>query len=84
MALMHYFVYILKSLKDCTLYTGLSRNPEKRLQGHNSGISKYTKGHRPYELVYIERFFDRKSARDREKYLKTGHGKEELKTIIPP
>lgn len=62
----------------------MSDNPERRLQEHNSGAAKYTKGHKPFTLVYKEKFLDRKSARLREKYLKTGHGREDLKKIIPP
>lgn len=84
MALMRYFVYVLRSLRDNTLYIGISRNLEKRLQEHNSGESKYTKGHIPYALVYKEEFPDRITARAREKYLKSGHGREDIKKLIPP
>ncbi|MDP2941126.1 MAG: GIY-YIG nuclease family protein [Candidatus Omnitrophota bacterium] len=81
---MRYFVYILRSLKDRTLYIGISQDPEKRLQEHNSGTSKYTKGHRPYKLLCKEEYCDRIVARGREKYLKTGHGRDEIRKIIPP
>ena len=79
---MKYFVYVLKSEKDKSFYIGISRNPNKRLKGHNAGDSKYTKGHRPYKLIYKEAHIDRKEARNREKYLKSGEGHELLKSFL--
>ena len=76
------FVYVLKSKKDYYVYIGISKNPYKRLKEHNSGGSKYTKGHMPYGLVYQEMYSDRVSARFREKYLKSGEGRELLKSFI--
>jgi len=81
---MGYFVYVLKSLKDNSSYIGISRDPENRLREHNFGDSKYTKGHRPYILIYKEEFPNRILARNREKYLKSGSGREFLKELIPP
>ncbi|MBO1224341.1 MAG: GIY-YIG nuclease family protein [Candidatus Scalindua sediminis] len=49
-----YYIYVLESKKDKKFYTGLTWNIEKRLQEHNSGISKTTKGRRPLKLVYYE------------------------------
>jgi len=46
---------------------------------HNRGKSKFTKGHRPWKLVYFEEAMDWKSARVREKYLKSAAGKMWLK-----
>ncbi|MBI5198422.1 MAG: GIY-YIG nuclease family protein [Nitrospirae bacterium] len=80
---MNYFVYILRSLKDGSIYVGISKDPEQRLQNHNYGDSKYTKGHRPYELIYKEKFIDRVSARKREKYLKSGTGREFINKTFP-
>ena len=77
------FVYILRSKKDNSSYVGISKNPENRLKEHNAGDSKYTKGHRPYELVYKEKCSSRALARSREKYLKSGIGREFLKEVIP-
>jgi len=79
-----YFVYVLKSRKDNSFYIGISKNPENRLKEHNFGDSKYTKGHRPYELIHKEEFPNRIVAREKEKYLKSGIGREILKGFIPP
>ena len=80
---MSYFVYVLESKKDGSFYIGLSKNPTKRLNEHNSGDSKFTKGRRPYKLIYTEVLNDRLEARKREKYLKTGVGREFLKKLFP-
>jgi predicted GIY-YIG superfamily endonuclease len=44
---MKYYVYILKSLNSNKKHIGISKHPEKRLNEHNSGDSKFTKGFRP-------------------------------------
>ena len=75
---MEYFVYVLKSLKDGRLYKGQTHNLEIRLQQHNSGKTKSTKGYTPWELVYFESFKTREEAVLREKYFKTGVGREFL------
>jgi len=51
------YVYILKC-SDCTYYTGITNNPERRLLQHNKGLKKdtYTYNRRPVELVYCELF----------------------------
>ncbi len=77
-----WYVYILKSQKDNSFYTGMSENVEQRLQQHNAGKSKYTNGHRPFELVYTEFVGSREEARKREKYLKSSAGKRFIGKII--
>jgi len=80
-----YFVYVLRSKRNNKRYIGYtSKDVQKRLKEHNFGDSKYTKGHRPYRLTYKEEFADRLSARSREKYLKSGIGREFIKRLIPP
>ncbi len=54
--LMKYYVYILNSLKDGSLYVGLTHNIKKRLQEHVDGLSGFTKGHLPYKLVFVSIF----------------------------
>ena len=49
-------MYILKC-SDGSYYTGSTRELEKRVMGHNSGLgANYTRKHRPVELVYFEEF----------------------------
>ncbi|HED37184.1 MAG TPA: GIY-YIG nuclease family protein [Ignavibacteria bacterium] len=72
------FVYVLKSQQDGKRYIGLTNNLEKRLRQHNSGKVKSTKNRRPFSLVYYEEFEDRSEAAQREKFFKTGKGREFL------
>jgi len=76
-----YFVYAIKSLKDGRIYVGLSSNIKRRIFEHNSGYVFSTKGFIPWKLIYKEEIGNRKQAREREKYLKSGCGKELLKSI---
>lgn len=69
---MDYYFYALKSELDGRIYKGISRNVNERLKEHNDGKTKSTKGYRPWLLVYSEKVGDRKAAREKEKYYKTG------------
>jgi putative endonuclease len=78
---MQWFVYVLQSTVDGNLYTGLSRNPEKRLLEHNQGKTRSTRHRRPFILLFYDTFNTRVEARKREKYLKSGVGREYIKKI---
>ncbi len=76
-------VYALKSLKRNRIYVGLTRDLNLRVKAHNSGLVFSTKGYRPWQLFHTENFKTMVEARTREKQLKSGYGKEFLKSIIP-
>ena len=63
------------------LYKGSTDNLDKRILEHNQGKVKSTKGWRPWTLVHLEIFNSREEAYNREKQLKTGAGREFLKSI---
>ena len=71
-------VYVIESLQDQTWYTGMALDATRRLAEHNSGRNRFTKGHRPWKIVYREEHSDWSTARPREKYLKTAAGKSWL------
>lgn len=77
-----FFVYVIKSKIDGRLYKGFTNNLERRLKEHNFGKNKTTAPYKPWSLVYNEGFETRKEARKREKYLKSGAGREFLKNIL--
>jgi len=77
-----YYVYILKSDFDNSLYKGLTDNLERRLKQHQDGKCPSTKNKLPIKLVYLESFTTRTDARLREKYFKSGIGREELHEMI--
>jgi putative endonuclease len=78
---MSYFVYALKSQSRNYIYVGLTNNLERRIFQHQTGKERTTKPYRPYTLIYYESFSSRQLARDKEKYLKSGVGKEFLKSL---
>ena len=77
-------VYALRSQSRKYIYVGLTNNFQRRFKQHNNGYEKTTRPYRPFKLILLENFEDRKTARKREKYLKSGCGKEFLKSIKLP
>ena len=75
-----YHVYAIKNGKG-RIYVGISTNPEKRLLEHNAGMTKSTKPYRPWILIYKKFIGSRQEARNAEKKLKSGYGKEFLKSL---
>ena len=75
-----YFVYILKSLKDHKRYIGFTSDLERRILEHNSGLVKSTRNRKPLELIYVEEFEIKEEAMNREKFFKSGKGREFLKS----
>jgi len=76
------YVYVLQSIKDKHLYIGISKNPERRLIEHNRGMTKSTKARRPFKLIFKEECKNRIEARKKEKYFKSGIGREFLKNYL--
>ena len=77
-----YFVYAIKSLERNYIYVGLTDNLKRRFDQHNSGHERTTKPYAPFVLIYQVEYKTRTEARAREKYLKSGIGKEYLKSLI--
>lgn len=65
-----YYCYILECT-DGSLYTGLTTDPERRLQQHLSGHgARYTRAHPPLTLAVVEDHPNLRSAMRRERALK--------------
>ena len=75
-------VYVLFSEKFNRTYTGFTSNLERRLKDHNAERNKSTKAFVPWIVIYTEEVENRIAAREREKYLKSGIGRDFIKTII--
>jgi putative endonuclease len=76
------YVYAIQSIKDGRIYVGMTADIAKRIQQHNNGLTFSTRLFAPWKLIHSESFPDRITARKREKYLKSGVGKEFLKSIV--
>lgn len=75
-----WYVYILR-LSDDSLYTGITKDVEERIEKHESGDgSKYVRSRLPCELVYKEKIGSRSDALKREAEIKkwSKKKKEEL------
>ncbi len=74
-----FYVYAMYSLDRNYIYVGLTNNIDKRFAQHNKGQNRSTKAYKPFALFYTETVQTRQEARIREKYLKSGAGKEFLR-----
>jgi putative endonuclease len=70
-----YFVYILHSEKDKKRNIGFTKNLDRRLIEHNSGLVKSTRNRKPMKLIYFEEFKNKVDAVKREKEIKAKKGK---------
>lgn len=78
-----YYVYVLRSEKDGKCYTGITSDLKRRLAEHNRGKSSTpsTSFRGPFTMIYHETVPGRKFARQREKFLKSGAGREFIKNL---
>ena len=74
-------MYAIRISSRNYVYVGMTNDLERRLKEHNNGENRSTKAYKPFTLIYSEEFPDRISARIKERYLKSGVGKEFLKTL---
>ena len=75
------WVYAISSLNFNYIYVGMSIDVNERIERHNSGRERTTRHFAPYKLIYVEECENRVEARKREKYWKTGVGKEQLREL---
>ena len=79
---MFFYVYTLLSKKDKQFYIGCARNLKKRFKEHNDGKVYSTARRRPLSLIYYEAYLSKDDAFAREKYLKTGWGRNYLQKTL--
>ena len=76
------YIYVIRSLSLNTRYVGSTDNVFKRVEEHNLGKCRYTSGRRPWKLILQEKFNTRGEAMKREKFLKSGQGRNYLDKIL--
>ncbi|MBI3384977.1 GIY-YIG nuclease family protein [Candidatus Gottesmanbacteria bacterium] len=79
---MFYYIYILQSIKNNSLYIGYTSDLRKRFKQHNNGENQATKPFRPYKLIFYEAFLNRIDAKHREECLKSGFGRRSVNKVI--
>ena len=80
---MNWYVYIVKCA-DGSLYTGITKDLDRRVEEHNSDNrlgSKYLRYRRPGVLVYYEEFKNRAEAAKRESSIKKLTRQNKLKLV---
>ena len=76
-----YQVYIIEN-EESRKYIGLSEDVEKRLLGHNEGVSKWTRGKGPWKIIWTSKPMDLSEARKMENLMKRQKGGKGLKTLM--
>jgi putative endonuclease len=76
-----FVVYILKNNQG-KIYIGSTSDLNRRLEEHNITGTGFTSKYRPWVVIHTESFQSRPQAMKREKYLKTGAGRDWIKINI--
>ena len=77
-----YYVYILASNRNGTLYVGMTNDLKRRTYEHKHGLIKgFTKKYNIHNLVHYEKTNDVKIAIEREKQIKKWNRKWKLELI---
>ncbi len=77
-----FFTYVLYSKKDGKLYIGYSSDVIERYNYHCKGFVSATVHRRPLELIYYEAYLTEQEAKRRERFLKGGAGRLQLKAQL--
>lgn len=77
-----YYVYIIESQEGYT-YTGMTEDLELRLSQHNNkSLSFWTKRGTNWKVIHTELYENKSEGLKREKWLKSGVGREFVKRMI--
>jgi len=79
-----YYIYVIRSKIDSRLYKGITNDLDRRIKERNTGKNKSTKAYKPWELVYFEKVDSSVEARNREKFFKSGIGRDFLNRKLDP
>lgn len=80
---MEYVVYVLKSLSSEKHYVGYTQNLISRFRSHNElGKKGFTTRYRPWFVIWVELYSVKAEAMSREKFFKSGKGREWLQINV--
>jgi len=82
-----FYIYVLKSKKDNSIYIGYTNNLKRRLVEHNDKKNTSTKHKAPFQLIYYESYKSQADAKYRENQLKrfsgaTNHLKKRIRNSL--
>lgn len=75
-------VYALESKIDGDRYVGMTNDLKRRFDMHNSGKVFATRDRYPLKLIYVESYLNQNDAASRERFLKSGWGKNHLAKVL--
>jgi putative endonuclease len=78
---MSWTVYAIQSQVRNYIYVGMTSDLQEWIGRHNGGRERTTRPYKPFRVIFTEQFESRAEARKKEKYLKSGSGKELLKRV---
>lgn len=77
-----YSVYVLHSAEIDKFYVGYTKDINKRVKHHNLGLNRWSKRGIPWKLIYSEEYNNKSEALKRERFLKTGKGREFIRARV--
>ena len=80
---MNYYVYILSSATDVTIYTGVTKDLVRRVYEHKHNLDpdSFTARYGVHKLVYYEETTDVRAAIEREKQIKSWSRKKKKRLV---
>jgi putative endonuclease len=79
---MTHSVYILRSKSSGRYYVGMSENPERRLEFHNTKEKGFTSRYRPWELVFARTFATKEEALVVERKIKSWKSRTMIERLL--
>jgi predicted GIY-YIG superfamily endonuclease len=76
------FLYILFSESADRYYVGVSSDPHRRLEFHNTKERGFTARYRPWKLVFIKEYTSRSEAQGAEKKIKNWKSQKMIIQLI--
>lgn len=77
-----YYFYVLRFKKNKKLYYGFTNDLKRRIRDHKIGNSNFTSKNGLFDLIFYEAYINKYDAKEAEKYFKTGHSREVLKSKL--
>ena len=75
-------LYVLRGVKSRKRYVGITSELARRVAEHRAGTSKGGQLIGEFELILTEQYPTYSTARDREKFLKSGQGRQWLEEVF--
>jgi len=82
LSVMFCYLYVLLSMKNGSIYIGITKDLRSCLAKYNNGLNRSTKAYAPWKLIYYEAHRNENDARRREKYLKTTSGGRAISKML--